>query len=134
MRLNKGNKKNLSMKIFSLFLAIVVWFYIHAILSGGPFAYKDLKGVKVNLMGEPLFLGKNVFTIEVDRSVVDLRVKGPAQEIEKLTRMDITAYININGLRSGREYSPVVSFILPQNIVAVGAPPLIRVEIKDKNI
>ncbi|MFH1063288.1 MAG: CdaR family protein [Candidatus Omnitrophota bacterium] len=134
MKLNKGNKKKLAMKIFSLFLAVVAWFYIHTILSGGPTAYKDLKGVEVKLMGEPLFLGKNVFTVEVDRSSVDLRVKGPAQEVEKLTRMDIIAYINISGLRSGREYSPVVNFILPQNIEVVGAPPLIRVEIKDKNI
>ncbi|MBU1086209.1 MAG: hypothetical protein KKD05_01680 [Candidatus Omnitrophica bacterium] len=134
MKLSKGKKKNLVMQIFSLFLAIVVWLYIHAILSGGPPAYKDLKGVAVNLMGEPLFLGKNVFTVEVDRSTVDLRVKGPEQEIEKLTRMDITAYVNISGLRSGREYSPVVNFILPQNIEVVGALPLIRVEIKDKNI
>ncbi len=134
MKLSKGNKKNVGMKIFSLFLAIVVWFYIHTILSGGPPAYKDLKGVEVNLMGESLFLGKNVFTIDVDRSAVDVRVKGPALEIEKLTRMDITAYVNISGLRSGREYSPVVNFILPQNVEVVGAPPLIRVEIKDKNI
>ncbi|MBU1043750.1 MAG: hypothetical protein KJ915_05060 [Candidatus Omnitrophica bacterium] len=134
MKLSKGNKKNLGMIIFSLFLAIAVWFYIHAILSGGPQAYKDLKGVEVNLMGEHLFLGRNVFTVEVDRSTVDIRVRGPEQEIEKLTRMDITAYVNISGLRSGREYSPVVNFILPQNIEVIGTPPLLRVEIKDKNI
>lgn len=134
MKLNRGKGKNLSMKIFSLFLAIVVWFYIHAILSGGPIAYKDVKGVEVNLMGQPLFLGKNLFTVEVDNSAVDLRIKGPEQEVEKLNRMDIIAYINITGLRSGREYSPVVNFILPPNIEIVGAPPLIRVEIKDKNI
>jgi YbbR domain-containing protein len=134
MKFNKGKGEKIGMKIFSLFLAIVVWLYIHAILSGGPSAYKDLKGVEVKLMGEPLFLGKNVFTVDLDRSSVDLRIKGPAQEVEKLTRMDIIAYVNVSGLRSGREYSPVVNFILPQNVEVVGAHPLIRVEIKEKNI
>ena len=134
MKQNIFKKKNLGMKIFSLFLACVVWFYIHAILSGGPPAYKDLKNVDVMLMGEPLFLGKNIFTVALDNTAVNIRVKGPAQEIEKLTRMDIVAYINISGLRSGREYSPVVNFILPENIEIVGAPPLIRVNIKDTNI
>jgi YbbR domain-containing protein len=134
VKLSKSKRKNLGMKVFSLFLAIVLWFYIQAVLSGGPTAYKDIKDVDIKLMGEPLFLGKNVFTVDLDKLSVDLRVKGPAQEVDKLTRMDIVAYINISGLRSGREYSPVVNFILPPQIEVIGAPPLIRINIKEKNL
>ncbi len=128
-----SNKKN-GMRIFSLILAVVVWFYINAVVRGGPQAYKDLKNVEIQLMGDQLFLGKNVVVVELDRRTIDLRVKGPSKVIEQLTRMDVIAYVNISGLRPGRTYSPVVNFILPPNIEIIGAPALVRVEIKDKNL
>ena len=122
------------MRVFSLILAIVVWFYINAVVRGGPQAYKDLKDVEIQLMGDQLFLGKNVVVVELDSRTIDLRVKGPSKVIEQLTRMDVIAYVNISGLRPGKTYSPVVNFILPPNIEIIGAPALVRVEIKDKNL
>ena len=134
MKSDKKAHKKLGMRIFSLILAIVVWFYINAVVRGGPQAYKDLKDVEIQLLGEQLFLGKNVVEVELERRTIDLRVKGPSKVIEQLTRMDVIAYVNIGGLRPGRTYSPVVNFILPPNIEIIGAPALVRVEIKDKNL
>ncbi len=137
MRFNKSVYRDLGLKIFSLFLATVVWVYINGMvqkIGGGPPAYKDFKDVEIKLMGEPLFLGKNLVVVELDQKSVDLRLKGPGREIEKLTEMDITAYIDISGLKPGKAYSPVVNFILPPNIKMVGASSLVRVEIKDKNL
>ncbi|MCG2712115.1 MAG: hypothetical protein L6416_07325 [Candidatus Omnitrophica bacterium] len=134
MKSEKMSHKKLGMRISSLILAIVVWFYINSVLRGGPQAYKDLKDVEIQLMGEQLFLGKNVVVVDLERRTIDLRVKGPSKVIEQLTRMDVTAYVNISGLRPGRTYSPVVNFILPPNIEIIGAPTLVRVEIKDKNL
>ncbi|MFH1460027.1 MAG: CdaR family protein [Candidatus Omnitrophota bacterium] len=123
--------KDLGLKIFSLFLACVVWIYIHGIVRGGPIAYKDLKDIELRLMGDPLLLGKNVYTVELERKTIDLRVKGPEQELVKITNMDIIAYVDITGLAPGRTYSPVVNCVFPNNIKVVGALPLVRVEIKD---
>lgn len=134
MKPGKMKYRNLGLQIFSLLLATVVWFYINAAISGGPRAYKDLKDVELQLMGEQLSLGKNVFVVELERNTIDVRVNGPSALIDKLTRNDITAYVNVSGLKPGRTYSPVVSFILPPRVEIVGAPPLVRVEIKDKNI
>lgn len=134
MKLGKKAYRNFGLKIFSLFLAIVVWLYISAVVRGGPQAYKDLKDIEIQLMGEQLFLGKNIVVVELKPSTIDIRIKGPSRVIDKLTRMDVVAYVNISGLRPGRSYSPVVKFILPPDIEIVGAPPLVRVEIKDKNI
>lgn len=137
MKLNKLTHRKSGLKIFSLFLATIIWFYIHAVvqkISGGPLAYKDLKNVQIRLMGEPLVLGKNVFAVELERQTVDLRVKGPEQEIERVAPLDIAAYVDISGLKPGRTYSPVINFVLPPNIEVVGALPLVRVEIKDKTL
>ena len=134
MKPEKISHKKSGMKIFSLILAIVVWFYINAVVRGGPQAYKDLKDVEIQIMGEQLFLGKNVVEVELERRTIDLRVKGPSKVIDQLTRRDVTAYVNISGLRSGRTYSPVVNFVLPPRIEIIGAPALVRVEIKDKNL
>ena len=134
MKPDKIAHKKTGTKIGSLILAIVVWFYINGVVRGGPQAYKDLKEVEIQLMGEQFFLGKNVVVVELERRTIDLRVKGPSKIVEQLTRMDVIAYVNISGLRPGRTYSPVVSFILPPNIEIIGAPSLIRVEIKDKNL
>jgi len=128
------SNKKFGMRIFSLILAIVVWFYINNVVRGGPQAYKDLKDVEILLMGDQLFLGKNLFVVELERRTIDLRVKGPSKVIEQLTRKDVAAYVNISGLRPGRTYSPVVNFILPPNIEIIGAPALVRVEIKDRNL
>ncbi|MFH1092536.1 MAG: CdaR family protein [Candidatus Omnitrophota bacterium] len=134
MNSKKIAHKKIGMRIFSLILAIVVWFYINSAVRGGPQAYKDLKDVEIQLMGEQLFLGKNVVAVEMERSAINLRVKGPSKVIEQLTRTDVIAYVNISGLRPGRTYSPVVNFILPPKIEIIGAPALVRVEIKDKNL
>ncbi|MFH2137568.1 MAG: hypothetical protein ABII88_03535 [Candidatus Omnitrophota bacterium] len=134
---NKSFYKNTGLKIFSLLLAIVIWIYIHGIVqrqSGGPLAYKDIKGVEVLIMGEPLFLGKNVFSVELEKNFIDLRVRGLEKEIEQLTQMDIVAYVNVKGLKPGKTYAPVVKYILPPKIQVIGAPNLVRVEIKDKNL
>ena len=134
MKAEKISHKKSGMIIGSLILAIVVWFYINTVLRGGPQAYKDLNDVEIQIMGEQLFLGKNVVAVEMDSRTIDVRVKGPSKVIEQLTPSDIIAYVNISGLRSGRTYSPVVNFILPAHIEIIGAPALVRVEIKDKNI
>jgi len=134
VKLSKTAYKNLGLKIFSLFLTIIIWLFVNGIVRGGPTAYKDIKNIEVRLMGEPLFLGKNVFSVDVERRIIDLRVKGPIQEIDKITRMDVIAYVDVSNLRPGRTYSPVINVILPENIEIVGAPPLVRVEIKDMNL
>lgn len=137
MQLKIVDYKNIALKIFSLFLAIVVWFYINNELqknTGGPPAYKDLKAVEIKLMGDALTLGKNVFIAELENKTIDIRLKGPEQELEKLTALDTIAYVNISGLKSGKVYSPVVNFILPPNIKLVGSSPVVRVEIKEKTL
>ncbi|MCP4650557.1 MAG: hypothetical protein GY853_10820 [PVC group bacterium] len=130
----KKSHRAIWLKIFSLLLAIVIWIYINGIvqrISGGPIAYKDLEEVAILVMGEPVVLGKNVVSVELEKNFIDLRVKGPEQEIEQLTQMDVTAYVNVTGLKSGKTYSPVVKFVMPSNMSIVGASPLIRVEIKE---
>ncbi|MBI4846083.1 MAG: hypothetical protein HY810_06395 [Candidatus Omnitrophica bacterium] len=137
MAINKEKYRNFILKIFSLILAIIIWFYIHSIvqnLAGGPVAYKDVKDVEVKLMGEQLFLGKNIFLVELEEKSIDLRIKGPERVVEKISNIDITAYVNVSGLRAGRTYSPVVNFILPENIELIGAAPVARVEIKEKSL
>ncbi|MBU4304116.1 MAG: hypothetical protein KJ893_00595 [Candidatus Omnitrophica bacterium] len=137
MGLNKAAYKRLGFKITSLLLAVGVWLYIHGIvenMDGSPLAYKDLKSVEIKLMGEPLVLGKNLFSVDLGQSAVDIRIKGPEKEIEKITPLDITAYVDISGLRPGRTYSPVINFITPDNVELVGAPALVRVEIKEKHL
>jgi len=137
MQIDKAKYKQLSLKIFSLILAIVFWVYINGIVyrtGGGPPAYKDFKDIEIRLLGGNVFLGKNVFTVELGDTTVDLRVKGPEHDIAQLTQMDIAAYVDITGLKPGKAYSPVVSFMLPPNIEVVGAPPLVRVEIREKNL
>ena len=54
--------------------------------------------------------------------------------MEKISRIDIIAYVDVSNLRPGRTYSPVVNCILPKNIEIVGAPPLVRVEVKEVNL
>ncbi len=134
MRMSKNLRQKFGLHFFSLILAVFSWIYIHDIVQGGLQAYKDLRGVQIKLMGEALFLGTNVFTVDMEKHTISLRVKGPEREIEKLTKEDVVAYVDISGLRPGRTYSPVVNFILPPGIEMVGVPPLVRVEIKEKNL
>ncbi len=133
----QGIYKRFGLKVFSLLTAIAVWYHIHGIVqqdSGGPLVYKDIRNVEIRLMGEQLLLGKNISTVELDRSTVDVRVKGVEQEIEKITAADVVAYVDISGLKPGLTYSPVVKFILPPSIEVVGAPRLVRVDIKEMSL
>jgi YbbR-like protein. len=133
----RGVYKRFGLKIFSLLTAVAVWFYIHGVVQqdiGGPPAYKDIKNIEIRLMGEQVLLGKNVFKVDLERNTVDVRVKGPEKEIEKITSADVIAYVDISGLKSGRTYSPVVNFILPPAIEIVGAPRLVRVDIKETSL
>ncbi len=131
-----GRQKPL-LKLFSLVLAIVLWVFIRAEVqrsSSGPTAYKELKNVEVKLLGQPVPLGKNLYEVELTNRTVNVRIRGPEKEIERITASDVTAFVDISGLQPGRTYSPPVRFIMPPNIEMIGAPPMVRVEIKDKSI
>jgi hypothetical protein len=129
--------RRLGLQIFSLGLAITVWFFLHGVVtekSGVPTALKTLNSVDVRLMGEPLVLGRNMVAIELEPRAIDIRVRGPENVIIPLSAADILAYIDVTGLTPGKMYSPVVRLVLPLNVELVGAVPLVRVEIKERHL
>lgn len=129
--------RRLGLQIFSLGLAITVWFFLHGVVtekSGVPTALKTLSNIDVRLMGEPLVLGRNIVSIELEPRAIDLRVRGPENFIIPLSAADILAYIDVTGLTPGKMYSPVVQVKLPEGVDLVGALPLVRVEIKERHL
>ncbi|MCM8813626.1 MAG: CdaR family protein [Candidatus Omnitrophica bacterium] len=124
------------LKLLSLLLSVVLWFYVTTDLrkSRQDIAYREIKNIQVSIMGDELLLGKNLVSVELEQSTVDVRVRGVEQELARLSAADVTAYVDVRGFRPGKTYNLVVRVVLPENILLVGAAPRVRVLIKDAQV
>jgi YbbR domain-containing protein len=85
-----------------------------------------IENVSINVMHAAI---KN-FSVTVDPSTVDLKLKGPKNILTKLEKKNLLAYVNVSELSRG-EYQLPLMLSVPSEITLVGDVPIIKVVIED---
>ncbi len=136
MKINIFNKndKNIWLKIFSIIMAGIVWVYIMGDLGYETFfgkkkylAKKWIKGIPIKVMCSAQSMKKNM---EVAPEEIDITVQGSEKNIEKITKRDILAYVDVSNFSKGK-YFLVVKLKMPEGFMVLDDVKTVKVNISD---
>ncbi len=126
-RLKRWVRNEPGLKIISLVLAVVLWFYISGeVTEDGPEKETRLfKRIPVEVMGDLESFGTSV---KLDPETVDLEVAAPAEVFDSLVPGEIKAYVEVEGLSRGK-YALPLQTVLPAGVVLVSEKQRVKVEV-----
>ncbi|MCX7872685.1 MAG: CdaR family protein [Verrucomicrobiae bacterium] len=131
MDIQKALTKNLSLKVISLLLAIMIWFAIYAFQHDIRFG-KSLMEQTRSFPNHPITVMKTAADVNSYRVVpsdVDVVLRGPPQIMESLTEHDIEVYINLTDVVDAEKIEKKVIVIPPENVKVVDIKPsVVRIE------
>jgi YbbR domain-containing protein len=109
---------NLGFKIFSLILAIGLWFYIHGEITK-VLVQKTFEGIPIRLVAnrEKLLLAN--YQLKITPQKIDVLLRGEKSQIEKVRKNDLKALVDISDISGEGIYNLPVKILLPENIEAV---------------
>lgn len=104
---------NLSLKLLSLFIALVVWLVIVNIED--PTVSKTIRGIKVDVINENIISEAGKCYVLDSNGTVDIRVKAPKSVIDKLKATDFTAIADLSRYSITNTVPVEVSFSSTRN-------------------
>ena len=109
-------KRNRLLKLFSLLLAIVLWFTV----SG-----EERTETTINMALELVNLHKNLMATNEVPPAIQVRVVGPRSIVNNLSQTRLTQTLDLNGYKSGRHTFSLGpnSFSLPRGVQVVRIQP-----------
>ena len=90
----RGAKNNLSLAVYSIILAILVWFIIAMTLY--PSVPKTIENVTLNIDTNTTANSLSVISCDVNR--VNIRIKGSRTQVGNLDSSSFTAYIDTENI------------------------------------
>jgi len=126
--------KDFGWKLFSVFLAVVIWLTVHKIreepeastASGVGITYGDLPVLVVSATAD-------VHDVRVVPNKVDVKVSAPPDIIETLQANRIHVFVNLTGIDSAHDLQRAVEVSLPRGVTLISIdPPQLTVIIPKK--
>ncbi len=111
MRKKKVN--NLTMKIISIFFAIILWSYVMSEVN--PIITKEIPNVNVKLLGVEKLEQSNLVLMEPNDATIAVKISGRRNEIFNITEKDIIAQAEVSGYQEG-VYKVPIEVIQPPNV------------------
>jgi YbbR domain-containing protein len=116
--------KDFGWKLFSLFLAVVIWLTVHKIreepeasaASGVGITYGDLPVLVVSATAD-------VHDARIVPGKVDVKVSGPSDIMETLQANRIHAFVNLTGIDSAHDLQRAVEVSLPRGVTLISIDP-----------
>ena len=117
--------KDLGWKIFSLFLAVVVWLTVYKIREepGTP-ATSGIENTYGNLPVHLLSATADVRNYRIKPDTVVITVKGPPNVMAVLQADQIHAVVNLTGIESSHDPHRRVEVSVPTSVTLVNVDPL----------
>lgn len=112
--------RNLWLKLFSLVLASILWYYVNTqsrFLPAGLIE-KKFKEVPVKILTSSRELGR----VKISPETVSIKVRGKKALLSKFDKSDITLFIKLEGLKEG-EYLLPLHWELPSEVEVVSISP-----------
>ena len=103
--MSKEIKNNLSIKIFALIIAIILWSYVMS--EENPIKPKEIRNVKVQLTNTSSLDRENLMIISPEEAKVNIRVKGKVKTLNDLSGDDFIVTADLSGYKEGDWKVPV---------------------------
>lgn len=99
--------KNISLKIFSVIVAVILWFVVMNIQN--PVTTKRISNIPVQIKNLDYITSKGLYIGNLDNNTISLNVRGPILDLQALSRQNIRAEVNLEDqeLQRGKVRVPV---------------------------
>lgn len=97
--MSESKKNNLTLKIFAVIIAIVLWIYVMGELN--PRVTKEFSGVNVNLMNAEEVQKAGLMVMEPKDVNISVKVEGRNNDVLNMSKDSIKAHVDLRGLREG---------------------------------
>jgi YbbR domain-containing protein len=116
--------KDFGWKMFSVFLALVIWLTVHKIreepetsgTSGAENTYGDLPVLAVSATAD-------VHEVRIYPNKVDVKVSGPPDIMATLQANRLHAFVNLTGIDSAHDLQRAVEVSLPRDVTLISIDP-----------
>ncbi len=102
--------------ILSVLIAFLLWLYAMSVSGISYERERVFTSLPVDILGDSAQLS----VYSSSNSTLDITVRGPKNEISRLSEADITVSVDINGIQEAGRYTLPVSVTLPAGITLVG--------------
>lgn len=110
------------LKIFSVVIAICLWFYVVQVQN--PETTRTIKNVPVVFTQRALLEDKNLTLLNTDESTIDVEIRGPRKNVTGVNRQNLTVLADVGGISATGSQVVVTNVVLPYaNLTVVGKNP-----------
>lgn len=103
--MSKENKNDLTLKIFALIIAIILWSYVMSEVNP-PFE-NEFKNIDVRYVNERALERQGLVIMEPQNASVRVTISGRRSEVLKVSSKDIIAQVDLSGYSEGEQKVPV---------------------------
>jgi YbbR domain-containing protein len=117
--------KDLGWKLFSLFLAVVIWLTVHQINNESSAPIVPVPGRPVTFEKQVLIISSaaDVRDFRVAPATVTVTVSGPAEVMEVLQANQVRATVDLTDIVAGKDLSRRVDVSAPAGVTLVSVQP-----------
>lgn len=111
--MNKGKKNNITIKIVSILIAVIMWSYVMSEVN--PIRSQEFPGIKVNYLNLNSLSESGLQIMEPIEATISVKVKGRISDIKSINPNDIIAQVDLWGYSEGLNRVPV-EVKVPENV------------------
>ncbi len=129
--MSKIKKKNTTIKILALFIAILLWSYVRKDVN--PNIVREIKNINVDIINEQLINDEGLVISQNEDLKVSIKVSGRRSDLDAIKEKEILAEIDLSGAKRGNQKIEI-EFKKPFNVEIVDlSKRYINVEIDSLN-
>lgn len=103
--MSKEKKSDLTIKIFALVIAIILWSYVMNDVN--PRKTKEIKNIEVQMINQDELNRSGVVVMSPHEIKVDVKLSGRSKDVIKIKAKDIIAKVDLSGYSEGVKRVPV---------------------------
>ena len=103
--MSKEMESNLSLKIFALIIAVILWSYVMS--EENPVKTKEIRNVKVQLTNTSSLDRENLVIMSPEEAKINIRVEGKVKTLNDITEDDFTVTADLSGYKEGSWKVPI---------------------------
>lgn len=119
------------LKIFSVVIAICLWFYVVQVQN--PETTRTVKNVPVVFTQSALLEERNLILLNTEEYTIDVEIRGPRKNVMNVNKQNLTVLADVGGIVTTGSQVVVTNIVLPYaNLEIVGKnPSALAVDVDD---
>lgn len=131
MKMKKQMKSDLPLKVFSVVIAICLWFYVVQVQS--PDMDRVIKGVPVVFTQKNILEEKNLIVLNDNEHTIDIKIRGSRKYVMEVSSEDVTVLADVSNIESTGRHIVFTNIVLPYaNLEVINKnPSMLSVDVDD---